>query len=481
SKPYKGTKLQDLEQFNEKGVLLQYRHKSYHHDRLRNRPDGQTCPRATHTPKDITGDKLCSCRLRLCIHSSKKAGDQSYIYISCKGDTLHKYHAKPTAELPIKAHNLTAEAQQIVCAQQKAAVTGTQSRKTLLELKHDYVSRSATRSVMITSPEYIAAKAANGANLSAADFIQWLPTQAGNPEVNLHYTVLSYEMTPTNGDLVQGTISNPKGRRSKTNPPPNTKTVMRNLTYSNTLRSPVPGDKPVATSHTPSISADTITQREDLHAIVQPTNVANLSVVKLVEGNSMVSRDSNRSLFILAQQHKQQAKVLSHFSQSRPNEKATPTKDKTRKPTPLPIREAIEAKAIKAVCSKFVRAKAMPGGVGDTTKNVSKAIRPQKTGDTTKNATEVIRPPGLETPATTKPPPRGLYSISNVSIEEKEKNVFARSAEVEAGLKTVAPMHQLITEAEEHMKTLQHTILLSGNRVMLGAAWMDENNGSIVH
>ncbi|CAJ1947035.1 unnamed protein product [Cylindrotheca closterium] len=385
SKPYKGTKLQDLEQFNEKGVLLQYRHKSYHHNRLRNCPDGQTCPRATHTSKDITGDKLCSCRLRLRIHSSKKAGDQSYIYISCKGDTLHKYHAKPAAELPIKAHNLTAEARQIVCAQQKAAVT-----------------------------EYIAAKAANGANSSAADFIQWLQTQAGNPEVNLHYTVLSYEMTPTNGDLVQGTISNPKGRRSKTNPLPNTKTVMRNLTYSNTIRSPVPGDNPVATSHNPSISADPITQREDLHSIVQPTNVANLSVDKLVEGNSMVSRDRNRSLFILAQQHKQRAKVLSHFSQSRPNEKATPTKDKMRKPTPLQIvspppmgpgglaamrqavhaaaapmikqqlcrftstltvtdqltrtefihnqREAIEAKAIKAVCSKFVRAKAMPGG-----------------------------------------------------------------------------------------------------------------------
>ncbi|CAJ1940520.1 unnamed protein product [Cylindrotheca closterium] len=337
SKPYKGTKLQDLEQFNVKGVLLQYRHKSYHHDCLRNRPDGQTCPRATHTSKGITGDKLCSCRLRLRIHSSKKEGDQSYIYISCKGDTLHKYHAKPAAELPIKAHNLTAEARQIVCAQQKAAVTGTQFWKMLLELKHGYVSRSATRSVMITSPEYIAAKAADGANSSAADFIQWLQTQAGNPEVNLHYTVLSYEMTPTHGDLVQGTISNPKGRRSKTNPPPNTKTVMRNLTYSNTLQSPVPGDKPVATSYTPSISADTITQREDLHAIVQPTNVANLNVDKLVEGNSMVSRDRNRSLFILAQQHKQQAKVLSHFSQSRPNKKATPTKDKTRKPTPLPI------------------------------------------------------------------------------------------------------------------------------------------------
>ncbi|CAJ1964432.1 unnamed protein product [Cylindrotheca closterium] len=115
SKPYKGTKLQDLEQFNEKGVLLQYQHKSYHHDRLRNRPDGQTCPRATHTSKDITGDKLCSCRLRLGIHSSKKAGDQSHIYISCKGDNLHKYHAKPAAQLPIKAHNLTAEARQIVC------------------------------------------------------------------------------------------------------------------------------------------------------------------------------------------------------------------------------------------------------------------------------------------------------------------------------------------------------------------------------
>ncbi|CAJ1944707.1 unnamed protein product [Cylindrotheca closterium] len=154
----------------------------------------------------------------------------------------------------------------MVCgAQQKAAVTGTQSWKMLLELKHGYVSRSTTQSVMITSPaEYIPAKADNGANLSAADFIQWLQTQAGNPEVNLHYTFLSYEMTPTNGDLVQGTISNPKGRRSKTNPPPNTKTVMRNLTYSNTIQSPVPGDKPVATSHTPSISVDPITQREDL-------------------------------------------------------------------------------------------------------------------------------------------------------------------------------------------------------------------------
>ncbi|CAJ1934799.1 unnamed protein product [Cylindrotheca closterium] len=400
----------------------------------------------------------------------------------------------------------------------------------LLELKHGYVSRSATRSVMITSPEYIAAKAANGANSSAADFIQWLRTQAGNPEVNLHYTVLSYEMTPTNGDLVQGTISNPKGRRSKTNPLPNTKTVMRNLTYSNTIQSPVSGDKPVATSHTPSISADPITQREDLHAIVQPTNIANLSVDKLVEGNSMVSRDRNRSLFISAQEHKQRAKVLSLFSQSRPNENVTPTKDKMRKPTPIQIgspppmgpeglaamrqavhataapmikqqfgrftstltimdqltrtefihnqREAIEAKAIKAVCSKFVRAKAMPGGIGDTTKNASEAIHPQKTGDTMKNATEAIHPqktPGSKTPATTKPPPRGLYSISNVSIEEKEKNVFARSVEVEAGLKTVAPMHQLVTEAEEHMKTLQHTILLSCNRVMLGAAWMDEN------
>ncbi|CAJ1964434.1 unnamed protein product [Cylindrotheca closterium] len=225
------------------------------------------------------------------------------------------------------------------------------------------------------------------------------------------------------------------------------------------------------------------------------------------------------------------AKVLSHFSQSRPNEKATPTKDKMRKPTPLQIvspppmgpgglaamrqavhaaaapmikqqlcrftstltvtdqltrtefihnqREAIEAKAIKAVCSRFVRAKAMPGGIGDTTKNASRAICPQMTGDTMKNATEAICPQktlGLKTPATTKPPPRGLYSISNVSIEEKEKNVFARSVEVEAGLKTIAPMHQLVTEAEEHMKTLQHTILLSGNRVMLGAAWMDENN-----
>ncbi|CAJ1943706.1 unnamed protein product [Cylindrotheca closterium] len=252
----------------------------------------------------------------------------------------------------------------------------------------------SNRSVMITSPEYITAKAANGANSSAAYFIQWLRTQTGNPEVNLHYTVLSYEMTPTNGDLVQGTISNPKAE--------------------------VPGDNPVATSHTPSISADPITQREDLHSIVQPTNVAKLSVDKLVEGNSMVSRDRNRSLFILAQQHKQRAKVLSHFSQLRPNEKATPTKDKMRKPTPLQIvspppmgpgglaatrqavhaaaapmmkqqfgrftstltvmdqltrtefihnqREAIEAKAIKAVCSKFVRAKAMPGGVGDTTK-----------------------------------------------------------------------------------------------------------------
>ncbi|CAJ1938798.1 unnamed protein product, partial [Cylindrotheca closterium] len=75
------------------------------------------------------------------------------------------------------AHNLTAEARQIVCAQQKAAVTGTQSRKMLLELKHGYVSRSATPSVMITSPEYIEAKAANGANSSAADFIQWLQTR----------------------------------------------------------------------------------------------------------------------------------------------------------------------------------------------------------------------------------------------------------------------------------------------------------------
>ncbi|CAJ1964488.1 unnamed protein product [Cylindrotheca closterium] len=63
-----------------------------------------------------------------------------------------------------------------------------------------------------------------------------------------------------------------------------------------------------------------------------------------------------------------------------------------------------------------------------------------------------------ETMATKQQAPRGLYSISNVSIEQKEKKLFARSHEVEVGLKTVAPMGTLVSEAEEHMKTLQHTI-----------------------
>ncbi|CAJ1959941.1 unnamed protein product [Cylindrotheca closterium] len=191
----------------------------------------------------------------------------------------------------------------------------------LLELKHGYVSRSATQSVTITSPEYIAAKASNGANSSAADLIQWLRTQAGNPEVNLHYTVLSYEMTPTNGDLVQGTISNPKGRRSKTNPLPNTKTVMRNLTYSNTIR---------------SLAAT----RQAVHAATAP----------------MIKQQFGRFTSTLTVKDQLTRTEFIHNQ-----------------------REAIEAKAIKAVCSKFVRAKAMPGGVGDTTKNASEAIRPHLT------------------------------------------------------------------------------------------------------
>ncbi|CAJ1948111.1 unnamed protein product [Cylindrotheca closterium] len=372
SKPYHGTKLQDSEQYNEKGVLLQYRHKSYPHDRLRNRPDGLTQPRATHTSKDTTGDKLCPCRLRLRIHKSKKASEPSYIYVSCTGSTVHRYHAKPAVELPIKAHTLTKVARQAVIAQQKAAVTGTQSRKMLLELKHGYVSIPA---------------------------------------------------------------------------------------------------------------CPRIPQQEDVHSIVHAKNVANLSVDKLAEGSFMVSRDRNRSLFLSAQQYKQRAKVLSQFSQSRTNKIAAAASGNTnfdlekRRPAVIPIvspplmgrgglaarrtviqaaaapmirqqfchftstltvddqltrtefiherLEAIEAKAIKAASLKLGSGRTI--AVADSSNvellnsNEDACLPQQK-----KSGTDGIC--GVkETMATKQQAPRGLYSISNVSIEQKEKNLFARS------------------------------------------------------
>ncbi|CAJ1933616.1 unnamed protein product [Cylindrotheca closterium] len=216
--------------------------------------------RATHTAKDTTGDKLCNCRLHLKISKNKE-----FIYLSCKGEKMHKHHPRPGA-LPAWANNLTDKQRHhlLVLAQQRAAVANPQSRKIMLELKLGYISKLAYRTVLVTAPDYIAAKAVAGANSSAAQFISWLRAQAGNPKSKLSYVVLSYALTTKNCNIVRDHIGNPKGRRSKSFPSPDPEMVMNNLAYIDKVVLPAPHADKHNSKPTPPIGEGGLVAKSNL-------------------------------------------------------------------------------------------------------------------------------------------------------------------------------------------------------------------------
>ncbi|CAJ1939370.1 unnamed protein product [Cylindrotheca closterium] len=370
-------KEKNKDEYDAQGVCFGPCHKSHHHDRKRNRVNGQTKPRATQTAKDTTGNCLCNCRLSL-----KFSRNEEFIYLACKGEKIHKYHPKAPGPLPLKANNLTDEQKQQLLAQQRAAVANPQSRKILLELKQGYISKSAYRTVMITAPDYIAAKAVAGANSSAAEFIGWLRAQAANPETNLSYMVLSYALTSKNCCVVRRYIQNPKGWRSNSNPPSNPETVMNNLTYRDELLLPIEIQEPLASSR-----------------------------------------------------------------------KSTPTP---------PIANEVDNQTIR-------NSLAYTSGDG-------KESCDEDTGSSHMDCNAAQGKVGIADKLCAKPAPivpKGLYSIANVSIANQTNDNFAQSVEVESTLKGVAPMVELVEQAETHLLASSDTIM-SPTKVMLGGAWMTE-------
>ncbi|CAJ1944890.1 unnamed protein product [Cylindrotheca closterium] len=419
------------DEYDAQGVRFGLCHKSHHHDRKRNRVNGQTKPRATRTAKDTTGNCLCNCPLSL-----KFSRNKEFIYLACKGEKIHKYHPKAPGPLPLKANNLTDEQKQQLLAQQRAAVANPQSRKILLELKQGYISKSAYRTVMITAPDYIAAKAVAGANSSAAEFIGWLRAQAANPETNLSYMVLSYALTSKNCCVVRRYIQNPKGWRSNSNPPSNPETVMNNLTYRDELLLPIEIQEPLASSR-------------------KSTPTPPIGKGGLVAKNNLCQAAIDRVALPMWQDYCASVGVEDHLQ----NTKAIREK-----------KEAIFCRAANEVDNQTIRnSLAYTSGDG-------KESCDEDTACSHMDCNAAQGKVGIADKLCAKPAPivpKGLYSIANVSIANQTNDNFAQSVEVESTLKGVAPMVELVEQAETHLLASSDTIM-SPTKVMLGGAWMTE-------
>ncbi len=87
--------------YDDDGVLKHIRGKTFHNDRLCNRPNGLRKPRQTNTGRDTTGD--CKCQLRMNFSCFATDTANACIYLSRIGLAMHTHHPQPReGELGLK-------------------------------------------------------------------------------------------------------------------------------------------------------------------------------------------------------------------------------------------------------------------------------------------------------------------------------------------------------------------------------------------
>ncbi len=173
-------------EFDDTGVMKDYRGKRIHNDRLANRKNGQRKRRASSTCKDVTGLSLCKLRLSLKISPAGGNNSCSFIYLCCTGNPFHTHHPQPgIGVLPMPRHLLGEETINLIKGGHASVIGHAPMRKLVLETKSTYLSKSTHRAVIDCVPDFLKAGNESTGTSSASELMTWLRNKASDPEDKL--------------------------------------------------------------------------------------------------------------------------------------------------------------------------------------------------------------------------------------------------------------------------------------------------------
>ncbi len=143
-------------EFDDTGVMKDYRGRRIHNDRLSNRKNGLHKRRASSTAKDITGLNLCKLQFTLKILSAGENNSGSCIYLCCTGNPFHTHHSKPgIGALSMPRRFLGDETINLIKGGHASVIGHAPMRKLVLETKNTYVSKSTHRAVVDCVPDFL--------------------------------------------------------------------------------------------------------------------------------------------------------------------------------------------------------------------------------------------------------------------------------------------------------------------------------------
>ena len=199
--------------FDEDGVMVGIQRYHYHRDRSYCQVDGKTSNRGTCTMRPFESEETCKVSLRFGV----KEGPNGYIYLKqgC-GHNLHSFHPKPQkGDLHFQKRHFLSKSSQLIASGGRASMGNGALQYIVLENQQELVSCGSIQRLQLDS--------------TASQMVNWIRTNAADPNINLRYCFLS-----CTGINNSGYHRHPKGRPPQHGRIPIAQ-VEENMSFSDTL------------------------------------------------------------------------------------------------------------------------------------------------------------------------------------------------------------------------------------------------------